>query len=417
MRLRRITLAETAVLLLLMTLLASMYALNVQQSRAEVMVLSRIVDNASVMSQFAHTAHSQYSQTIGSIVRDGAVELTTDDDIEGASLHFPHTFTRILTQRFSDLHPSARLGVFSDDPFETQRDRVLDGFSTSALAAFRGGSSAEYWRVEDGADGGFRVRYATPITMREGCVDCHNRASWGLKNRSWEVGDVRGVWEVTLDVPKTELQSVSEYSTLIALQLAACLLGALMVFPAVRREVAQRSYFESLSINLNELAETDSLSGLANRRAFDRALDKVFSESTKSPENYGLIVLNVDHFNKVNDTYGHDAGDAVIATVSKVIAANIRPVDFAARVGGEEFAVICPNINQDRLSHVADRIRNAIEAMKVDTGNVSLKVTISAGATMIAGQDDRHTFYKRADRQLYKAKDGGRNRVQVAMVI
>ena len=299
MQLRRTTLAETAVILLLIILLASMYALRLQQSRAEVMVLSRIVDNASVMSQFARTAEAQYAATIRSVVQDGAVDLTTDNETNGASLHFPATFNRILTRRFSEVHPDARFGVFSDDPFETQRNRTLDGFLVDALAELRRGTAQEYWRVENGPIDGFRVRYATPITMREECVACHNRPDWGLKNQSWKVGDVRGVWEVSLDVPKTDLQSSSEFDTLVALQLAGCLMGALLVFPAVRREIAQRSYFESLSINLNELAETDSLSGLANRRAFDRALDKVFSDSTKSPDTYGLIILDIDHFKKI----------------------------------------------------------------------------------------------------------------------
>ncbi len=413
--LRPLKIAEASVILLLMTLVLSMYALWIQQKRASAVVYARVLENASVMSAFAQTAHAQYSDSVRQVVSDGQVSLTAADQPATLSLHFPATFSRLMTSRFSTQHPTARFGFYSDVPFEGQRDRVLDEFSEEAISTFDSGSSEAFWRIEPyDSQGLARVRYATPVVMQESCVACHNRPEWGLERSDWQVGDVRGVWEVSLNVPKTDLHSPIETQVLVALNAAACLLGVFLVFPAVRREVEQRAHFENLSIDLGQLAETDALSGLPNRRAFETMMDRVMSSVPLEDRLCGLIVVDIDFFKRINDTHGHDVGDQVIRAVALVLQDSVRPNDFTARIGGEEFAVLAPDVDQTELSGIAHRVRAEIADASIEAGGQVIPVTASVGAALLNRDDDRHSFYRRADRQLYNAKRGGRNQVGLA---
>jgi diguanylate cyclase (GGDEF)-like protein len=126
----------------------------------------------------------------------------------------------------------------------------------------------------------------------------------------------------------------------------------------------------------------------------------------------GLLVFDLDHFKKVNDTHGHDAGDMVLREVALRLRAITRDHDVVARIGGEEFAVITPYASQEQLLMVAERYRTMISALNIPIGKVVLKPTISIGiATNSDGTDNVHDLFKAADRKLYQAKREGRNRV------
>lgn len=413
MSLRGISKAETAVLLLVLTLLLSMFTLWQQRERAQTVVLSRTVENASVLSQIARSAHAQYSDTVRSVVGSD-VTMTTQSQLPPGSLHFPATFTRMMLERFSSKYPGAQFGVYSNDPFETQRERELDPFTRDAITALQEPGTSEFWDIVPFRDGTYKIRYATPIHMQESCVECHNRPEWGLKKNDWAPGDLRGVWEVMLDVPVAALHMPAQFQSLIALHVFACILGLLLVFPAVQREVAQRTYFENLSSDLNILAETDELSGLANRRAFGATIEAIFRDPKPDKPSYGLIIIDIDHFKRVNDTYGHGAGDDVIRQISQVISKHVRPNDLCARYGGEEFAVVCPDVSYDELAEIASRIRAMVELSALDAAGTKINITVSVGVTILHDDDDQHSFFQRADRQLYKAKASGRNKVMLA---
>ena len=162
-------------------------------------------------------------------------------------------------------------------------------------------------------------------------------------------------------------------------------------------------------------ARTDPLTGLANRRGFDERFGQVVQETDRYGGAAALVLLDIDHFKKVNDTYGHEAGDVVLIAVARAIAEGRRTVDLSARLGGEELAVLLPQTDAGGGREVAERLRKRLEALRVMTGAGEVKVTASFGVgeyTSRAG--DSAAVYDRADQALYAAKRGGRNRVEVA---
>ena len=163
------------------------------------------------------------------------------------------------------------------------------------------------------------------------------------------------------------------------------------------------------------IARTDPLTGLANRRHFDEQLARIIGESLKYGAPASLIVADVDHFKKVNDTYGHEAGDEVLKAVAAIFMSCVRAEDVCARYGGEEIAILLPETTVARAQEVAERVRRAIELKLVLHNERAIPVTASFG---VAGYPEstaiRDGLFPAADRALYEAKASGRNRVQVA---
>jgi diguanylate cyclase (GGDEF)-like protein len=162
---------------------------------------------------------------------------------------------------------------------------------------------------------------------------------------------------------------------------------------------------------LQKQAVTDQLTGLPNRREFLEVMD----EDLGSNENLSVLMLDIDHFKVVNDTYGHDAGDEVLSVLAKVGTAVTNKVGLFARWGGEEFVVALPHTNLDQAQAIAEQLRLTIANQDFKhewhTGQ-PIAFTVSVGvATRAAGETDTAAILKRADEALYKAKDGGRNRV------
>jgi diguanylate cyclase (GGDEF)-like protein len=125
-------------------------------------------------------------------------------------------------------------------------------------------------------------------------------------------------------------------------------------------------------------------------------------------------MFDIDHFKKVNDTYGHLAGDIALKMVAGTISGALRPLDTAARFGGEEFVVLVPNCNEEYLFVVGERIRILVETSWIDLeGGLRLKITISGGGAMVQPNDQVSTLVERADQRLYQSKESGRNRVIV----
>lgn len=165
---------------------------------------------------------------------------------------------------------------------------------------------------------------------------------------------------------------------------------------------------------LCDLSLTDPLTGLGNRRNFRRILNREIDVVARSGESALLLMLDIDHFKKVNDTYGHQAGDLVLQAVGKCLSNCVRPMDTVARYGGEEFSVILPSCQASFGWVVAERIRESVQALSVHVAPmVDLQVTISIGGAY-APEWVRSTtdlWTERADQQLYRAKSEGRNRV------
>lgn len=156
-------------------------------------------------------------------------------------------------------------------------------------------------------------------------------------------------------------------------------------------------------------ARTDSLTKIANRRAFDDCLNQRFAEWTRKSTPFSLLILDVDHFKKFNDTHGHQAGDEVLRQVAKSLKETVRDMDIPCRYGGEEFAIVLPATQAKDACGLAERIRESIEGLQTSFQGKSLQVTASLGLAQVNQQDNTVSILKRADDALYASKNGGRN--------
>ncbi len=159
---------------------------------------------------------------------------------------------------------------------------------------------------------------------------------------------------------------------------------------------------------------TDPLTTLANRKSFDEALLRAMSDARTKREHLSLVMTDIDHFKRFNDTYGHLTGDQVLRLVAMSVKQNVKGQDIAARYGGEEFVVVLPNTVLRSAITVADHIRRAVmtkELMKRSTGEHLGRVTISLGVAALRPDDTPATLIERADTCLYAAKRAGRNKV------
>jgi len=164
-----------------------------------------------------------------------------------------------------------------------------------------------------------------------------------------------------------------------------------------------------------ELAITDGLTKLYNKRYFLEIFEKEFERAKRFKLDLCVILMDIDHFKSVNDTYGHLQGDSVLKEVAEIVRRSIRKIDFPARYGGEEFIIIAPNTKLDEMIEVAERIRKFTESHDFKAEKKPMKVTISLGVAALHDTlDDPLELIKMADDALYLAKDSGRNLVCVA---
>lgn len=185
----------------------------------------------------------------------------------------------------------------------------------------------------------------------------------------------------------------------------------------VRTQVSRKRYNVQLRDSVQqtiEMAVTDGLTGLNNRRYLDTHLAEVVTKARGRQKPVSLLMCDIDHFKKVNDTHGHDVGDEVIREFARRIKKNIRNIDLACRYGGEEFVVVMPDTDMALARVVAERIRNevALHPFIVEDGAKQLPITVSLGVSCLENDEDNgDTLIKRADNALYEAKRAGRNTV------
>ena len=162
-------------------------------------------------------------------------------------------------------------------------------------------------------------------------------------------------------------------------------------------------------------ARTDALTGLSNRRHFDEELARVLADASRHRDETALVIADVDHFKRVNDSYGHEAGDEVLRHVTRLLRERVRPADLCARFGGEEIVILCPRTGLEGARLLAERLREAVAASPLRHGGLDITVTASFGvASHPRSVADSDGLLGAADEALYEAKRDGRNRVKVA---
>jgi len=211
------------------------------------------------------------------------------------------------------------------------------------------------------------------------------------------------VWPPQL-APLTDDTPRNVATTLLILLLTLLQHGCLVVM-ALQRLVRK----------LRHLSQRDALTGLYNRAEWNRQIAAQHRWLGRFGEPFGVLIIDIDHFKKVNDTLGHAAGDAVLLTVAQVLTASARDIDVIARLGGEEFGVLLPRAEAMSLRRAADRLRQLLGDAETRWRDQPIRLTVSIGAALCSDAEESPAqVMERADRALYQAKHNGRNRTVVA---
>ncbi len=178
----------------------------------------------------------------------------------------------------------------------------------------------------------------------------------------------------------------------------------------VTETAVNKLQLQTVNTQLHHISSTDGLTGLLNRKTWEAKLTETFKLYARYGQDCSLIMFDIDHFKRVNDGYGHPAGDEAIRQAATIALSCIREVDFAGRYGGEEFAILLLNTPPEGAETVAERIRERIEANTITYDGNKIKYTVSLGvAALDASMADTTQWIDAADKCLYKAKEAGRN--------
>jgi diguanylate cyclase (GGDEF)-like protein/PAS domain S-box-containing protein len=166
--------------------------------------------------------------------------------------------------------------------------------------------------------------------------------------------------------------------------------------------------------DLRDIAMTDALTEVPNRRHFEMSFATRIAELAGYGRPFGLLIADLDRFKLLNDTYGHAAGDTALRTIARTMLEASRLSDNIARYGGEEFALTIVDVDREGLRAIAERLRTLVERSSIRTDHLELQATVSIGGTIASVGDTAEAIFDRADAALYRAKDGGRNRVEIS---
>ncbi len=183
---------------------------------------------------------------------------------------------------------------------------------------------------------------------------------------------------------------------------------------SIKELKAQKAELKEINEKFQLLSITDSLTGLFNRRYFEEHLDEEINLTQRHGDTVSLIILDIDHFKNINDTYGHTHGDEALIAVAEVLKNRVRKTDIVCRIGGEEFAILCKRADNQTTTELADNLRKSVQELVIPFDDYKVSVTISAGiATLTKNNFQSHAenLYRFADLALYFSKENGRNAV------
>lgn len=286
-------------------------------------------------------------------------------------------------------------------------ENKADTWEESALREFERGKLEVSSVVMDGTSRSLRLM--RPLVTEESCLFCH--AAQGYKK-----GDIRGGITLKLPMQIFEPSLRNEMKLLWAGHGIIWLLGLIGLYAGytgLRWRTEERDLAEEelkrVNVILENQATTDALTGIGNRRKFLEVLQAKILEEKRYGMPLALIFFDIDHFKRVNDTYGHDAGDCVLQELSAIVSSMIRQTDIFARFGGEEFVILVHNNDVKSGQELAEKIREHIEQHHFPQIGT---VTCSFGVAQFYPEDTAESIIKRADDAMYAAKEAGRNRVE-----
>ncbi len=327
-------------------------------------------------------------------------EIGTEPDVVVAdgrvfTLRNPALMTKEISNIFSE-HSGIQFHITSRQLLN--KENAPDLFEQRALKSFEEGNR-EFSEIERGPTGP-RYRYMAPLMVEQSCQKCHFKFNY-------KVGDIRGGISVSIPFKKIEDELDLNLKAIIGLSILSLVLLLGSSYLMLNQMAAK---IEAANLAIKEASITDELTGLRNRRFLMTRFSEEFERARRNGGTLGLIMIDLDHFKRINDTYGHPFGDLVLKRVAQSIEEMLRDYDVAGRYGGEEFAVVATGTSSSDMLLLAERIRQRIEQMEIQNNKTTVRVTTSVGVAALADGDTLETLLKRADNALYQAKHEGRNR-------
>ncbi|MCD6581925.1 MAG: diguanylate cyclase [Desulfuromusa sp.] len=247
-----------------------------------------------------------------------------------------------------------------------------------------------------------------PLITEQGCLACHQQ-------QGYKVGQIRG--GISQSVPMSLLENVMKgnLGALWIKHISLWLIGCLFIYYSYRALLRKTLALSEANQKLGELASTDVLTGLSNRRHAMQILERLWAESIENNMPLACIMIDADGFKEINDSYGHDAGDTVLCELAKELQYAVRTDDIVCRLGGDEFLIICPNTNKEGSMHIASMVHTKISDLTVEVaggawqGSISVGVAVKTDSMQTLGE-----LIKASDRGVYAAKEAGKNCVMMA---
>lgn len=246
-------------------------------------------------------------------------------------------------------------------------------------------------------DGQPFYRLMRPMILKAPCLGCHDYDKGAI-------GGLIGAVSISLDAGQELAAHQQDERNLLLTHAGMWLLGGLGV-------LLGGWCWRQLLLRLEQSAQNDALTGLCNRRELMDRLEAEAVTAKRYDIALTLIMLDIDHFKGVNDSYGHQAGDDVLQGLAKIMRTSLRISDLPARYGGEEFVIVCPHTDNHGGRQIAERLRRDVEQAPLSTRHGEIHLTISVGVAEFRAQDSVDELISMADQALYRAKQDGRNRV------
>lgn len=285
-------------------------------------------------------------------------------------------------------------------------DNSADNFEKIALLSFEKGISEHYFLNRD--TNTVKYRYMGPLIVEEKCMICH-------AEQGYAVGDIRGGISVSFDITEISKRMVFNQFLFISLSLIVSIIFLYIIINLItkvaKKLIGAYKVIEKMSV-------TDELTQLYNRRYFYERLDSEIERALRYKHSMSLLMLDIDYFKKVNDTYGHQTGDDVLVSIAASLKSSARVSDIVARYGGEELIIVLPETDEIKAGIVAEKLRTNVGNLEfISKGDKKFNVTVSIGVSSLKMIDDQKSkdvkkdLIKLADTALYTAKDSGRNKV------